>query len=162
MTIIIKDKSVFACDEVTLATELVPGFVKNALQSEWFDKLIAKCEAKANKKLNIDEILFVADYTVSLLEDAGKEYVSQTVDACGIADEIIPKGHPMWLALKCIDVKFSFSDNTTEFLHKCGKYLRKKLNWFETLLVLNYAIGFKSHEVDVDDLLKSMDEAGLG
>lgn len=155
--------SVFACDEVTLATEVVPGFVKNALQSGWFDKLIAKCEAKANKKLNLDEILFVADYTVSLLEeDAENEYASQAVDECGITDEIIPKGHPMWLVLKCIDVKFSFSDNTTEFLHKCEKYLGKKLNWFETLLVLNYAISFKSHEVDVDALLKSMDEASLG
>ena len=62
---------------------------------------------------------------------------------------------------KCVDVKFSFSENTTEFMDKCEEYFGKKMNLHEKLLVLRYAVGFKSHEVDVDDLLSSMNEADL-
>lgn len=162
MTIFIKDKSMFACDEVKITTEIVPEFILTMLKSEWFDKLIAKCEAKANKKLNVHEKMFVVDYTVSLLEgDAENEYVDQTVDESGITDEMIPEDHPVSMFSKCVDVKFSFSEKTTEFMEKCEEYYGKKLNLHETLLVLNYAIGFKSHEVDVDDLLNSMNETDL-
>ena len=72
MTILIKDKSMFACDEVKIATDIVPDFIMTMLKCEWFDKLIAECEAKANKKFDVHETMFAVDYAVSLLEgDAG-------------------------------------------------------------------------------------------
>ena len=46
-------------------------------------------------------------------------------------------------------------------MDKCEEYFGKKMNLHEKLLVLRYAVGFKSHEVDVDDLLSSMNEADL-
>lgn len=162
MTILIKDKGMFACDEVKIATEIVPDFIMTMLKCEWFDKLIAECEAKANKKLDVHETMFVVDYAVSLLEgDAENEYVDQTVDESGITDGLIPEGHPIAMFSKCVDVEFSFSENTTEFMDKCEEYFGKKMNLHEKLLVLRYAVGFKSHEVDVDDLLSSMNEADL-
>ncbi len=162
MTIIIKDKSKFACDEVKIATEIVPSFITDMLKSEWFDKLIAECEAKANKKLDIDETMFVVDYTVSLLgENVENDYVEQTIECSGITPESFPEDHPISLFSKCVDVKFSFSENTTAFMDKCEECFGKKLNLPETLLVLSYAIGFKSHEVNVDDLLDSMSKAEL-
>ena len=42
MTILIKDKGMFACDEVKIATEIVPDFIMTMLKCEWFDKLIAE------------------------------------------------------------------------------------------------------------------------
>ena len=61
-------------------------FTKNAnemLKCEWFDKLIAECEAKANKKFDVHETMFAVDYAVALLDgDVENEYVDQTVDEC--------------------------------------------------------------------------------
>lgn len=148
------EKYTFEQQVIDCVQKLLPSIV-SITWSEWTKTLFAKCESALERELTFTEQIQVVDFVTQKLD---KSYADQTADICH-GYSYHHDNEVVLYVEENLDIRTSLTKNTQRFIGYCEKYLEEKLNFVQILEVLDYAVGFRSHEVDVEKILQKLSKA---